>query len=85
MIKYEVNIGSAPCFRKRLSMASYDENISMASSDGENDDVVPRFTIDSETNKQYNRFNARGTELTVRLLPPAAEDNSDAITHFKPV
>ena len=30
-----------------------------------------------------SRFNARGTELTVRLLPPAVEDNQDAITHFQ--
>ena len=47
------------------------------------DDVVPRFTIDSETNRQYSRFNACGTELTVRHLPPAVEDNQDAITHFQ--
>ena len=59
--------------------------------DSENDDVsdseweyvVPRFTIDSETIRQYNRFRARGTELTVRLLPPAVGDSSDAITHFQ--
>jgi len=51
----------------------------MASDDG----VVPRFTIDSETNRQYSRFNARGTELTVRLLPPVVGDNSDAVTHFQ--
>ena len=30
-----------------------------------------------------SRFNARGTELTVRLLQPAVEDNQDAITHFQ--
>jgi hypothetical protein len=54
-----------------------------SSSDSENDDVLPRFTIDSETDRQYNRFNATGTELTVRLLPPAVGDNSDAITHFQ--
>jgi len=47
------------------------------------DDVVPRFTIDSETNRQYSRFNARGTDLTVRLLPPPVEDNPDAITHYQ--
>jgi len=47
------------------------------------DDVVPRFTIDSKTNRQYSRFNARGAELTVRLLPSAVEDNPDAITHFQ--
>ena len=54
--------------------------IGMASDD---DDVVPRFTIYSETDRQYSRFNARGTELTVRLLPPAIGDNQDAITHFQ--
>ena len=54
--------------------------IGMASDD---DDVVPRFTIDSETDRQYSRFNARGTEITVRLLPPAIGDNQDAITHFQ--
>ena len=48
----------------------------MASDD--DDDVVPRFTIDSETDRQYSRFNARGTEL-----PPAIGDNQDAITHFQ--
>ena len=47
------------------------------------DDVVPRFAIDSETDRQYSRFNARGKELTVRLLPPAVEVNPDAITHFQ--
>jgi hypothetical protein len=46
-----------------------DENISTATTDGENDDVVPRFTIDSETNRRYSRFNARGTELTVPSYP----------------
>jgi len=64
--------------------------------DSENDDVsdgnasdsgweyvVPRFTIDSETDRQYNRFRAAGTELIVRLLPPAVGDSSDAITHFQ--
>ena len=51
-------------------------------SDDENG-VVPRLTIDSERHRQYSRFNARGTELTLRLLPPAVEDNPDAITHFQ--
>ena len=41
--------------------------IGMASDD---DDVVPRFTIDSETDRQYSRFNASGTELTVRFYLP---------------
>jgi len=52
----------------------------MASDD---DDVVLRFTIDSETDRQYSRFNARNTELIVRLLPPAVGDNQEAITHFQ--
>ena len=62
-------------FSERISMAPSDsENddlvtISSEALDGENDDVVPRFTIDNETNRQYNRFNAVGTELIVRLLP----------------
>jgi len=42
----------------------------MASQDFENDDdILPIFTIDSETTRQYRRFNAVGTELTVRMLP----------------
>ena len=44
------------------------------------DNVIPRFTIDSDTDRQYSRFNARGTELTVRLLPPAVEDNHNALS-----
>jgi len=31
-------------------------SISSEASDGVNDDVVPRFTIDSETNRQYTRL-----------------------------
>ena len=57
--------------------------ISSTALGGTNDDVVPRFTINNETNRQYRRFNAVGTELIVRLLPPAVGDDSDAITHFK--
>ena len=52
-------------------------------SNGVHDDEVVRFTIDSETHRQYWRFNAVGTELTVRLLPPAQGDASDALTHFQ--
>ena len=39
-------------------------------SDEENELPVTRFTIDGEITGQYRRFNAVGTELTVRLLPP---------------
>ena len=70
MIKYKVNMPSV-----RFS------SIGMSS----DDDVMPRFTIDSETERQYSRFNARGTELTVRLLPPAVEENPDTITHFQAI
>ena len=48
----------------------------------ENELTVPRFTIDSEITRQYRRFNAVGTELTVLLLPPAVGDDSDAVSHF---
>ena len=42
----------------------------MASQDFENDDdILLIFTIDRETTRQYRRFNAVGTELTVRMLP----------------
>ena len=51
------------------------------SDSGENEDV--RFTTDSENHRHYRRFNAAGTELIVRMLPPALRDNSDAITHFQ--
>jgi hypothetical protein len=39
----------------------------------------PRFTIDEEINRQYRRFNAVGTQLTVRLLPPV---DSNPMSHF---
>jgi len=35
-----------------------------------NKEELPRFTIDGEINRQYTRFNAVRTQLTVRLLPP---------------
>ena len=44
---------------------------------------MPKFTLEGEISRQYRRFNAVGTELTVRLLPPAVGDDSDAITHFQ--
>ena len=39
-----------------------------------------RFTVDGEINRQYRRFNAMGTHLSVRLLPPPPD--SDSVTHF---
>ena len=58
-------------------------SIGSTASDCENDDVVPNFTIYSESNREYSRFNAEGTELIVHLLPPALGYDSDAITHFQ--
>jgi hypothetical protein len=40
----------------------------------------PNFTIDGEINRQYRRFNTVGTQLTIRLLPPA--NATDPVTHF---
>ena len=39
-----------------------------------------RFTVDGESNRRHSRFNATGTHLTVRLLPPPPD--SAPITHF---
>jgi hypothetical protein len=40
------------------------------------------FTVDDESNRQYRRFNAVGTQLTVRLAPPPEEEGTDPVTHF---
>jgi hypothetical protein len=40
------------------------------------------FTVENESNRQYRRFNAEGTQLTVRLAAPPEEDGSDPVTHF---
>jgi len=42
----------------------------------------PRFTIDGKINRQYKRFNAVGTQLTVRLLPPSEGEESNSTSHF---
>jgi len=39
-----------------------------------------RFEIDDPIRRQYKRYNAVGTQLPVRLLPPA--DNSDPVGNF---
>ena len=38
-----------------------------------------KFTIIDEITREYRRFNTRGTQLTVRLLPP---DEIDPVSHF---
>jgi len=42
--------------------------------------MARRFEIDDTIRRQYRRYNAVGTQLTVPLLPPA--DNSDPVGHF---
>jgi len=44
-------------------------SIGSTMSDARNDDVVPRFTVHSESNRQYSRFNAVGTELIYACYP----------------
>ena len=43
----------------------------------------PRFTIEEEQTRLYRRFNAQGTQLTVRLLPPPeGEEDPNPMSHF---
>ena len=44
--------------------------------------MARRFEIDGEITRQYRRFNAVGTQLIVRLLPPAYHDDRDPVSHF---
>jgi hypothetical protein len=41
----------------------------------------PRFQIESEIQRRYHSFNATGTQLTVRLLPPLPP-STDPVSHF---
>jgi len=43
---------------------------------------LPRFTIVGEINRQYRRFNAEGTQLILRLLPPYDGEDSNPMSHF---
>ena len=42
----------------------------------------PRFTVEEEQTRLYRRFNAQGTQLTVRLLPPPEGQDSNPMSHF---
>jgi len=42
--------------------------------------MAHRFEIDGIITRQCRRFNAVGTQITVRLLPPS--NNVDPVTHF---
>jgi len=48
----------------------------------QDDNEPQRFTIEEEQTKQYRRFNARGTQLTARLLPPPEGEDSNPMSHF---
>jgi len=45
-------------------------------------DEIPRFHIDSQINRQYRRFNAEGSQLTVHLQPPIVGDDMNSVSHF---
>ena len=49
------------------------------------DKITPptRFNIDGEITRQYRRFNATGTEITVRLLSPPDRDDTNPMSHFE--
>ena len=42
--------------------------------------MARKFEIDDTITRQYRRFNAVGTQITVRLLPPS--NNVDPVNHF---
>ena len=47
------------------------------------DDNEPhRFTIEEEQTRQYRRFNARETQLSMRLLPPPEGEDPNPMYHF---
>jgi len=50
----------------------------------QDDNEPQRFTIEEEQNRLYRRFNAQGTQLTVRhLLPPEGdEEDPNPMSHL---
>jgi len=46
------------------------------------DDEPQGFTIEEEHTRQYRCFNAQGTQLTVRLLPPPEGEDPNRMSHF---
>ena len=42
--------------------------------------MARRFQIDGAITRQYRRFSAVGTQITLRLLPPS--NNVDPVNHF---
>jgi len=48
----------------------------------QDDNEPQRFTIEEELTRLYRRFNAQGTQLTVRLLPPPEGEDPNPMSHF---
>ena len=48
----------------------------------QDDNEPQRFTIEEEQTRQYRRFNAQGTQFTVRLLPPPEGEEPNPMSHF---
>ena len=48
------------------------------------DDIeIQIFTIEEEQTREYRRFNAQGTQITVRLLPPPeGQEYPNPMSHF---
>jgi len=63
---------------ERVFVINEDE-IEPLGSSNEDEVELPRFTIDGETNRQYRRFGAEGTQLAVRLLPHEGEDSNPIV------
>jgi len=62
-----------------LSFAHADFRVHMAQDDNE----PQRFTIEEKQTRLHRRFNARGTQLTVRLLPPPeGQKDPNSMSHF---
>jgi len=45
-------------------------------------DEISRFHIDSNINREYRRFNAEGSQITVHLQPPIVGDDTNPVSHF---
>jgi hypothetical protein len=56
--------------------------LSDISEDEIEEEEVPRYTVDGEINRQYERFNAVGRQLRVRLLPPYEGEDSNPMSNF---
>jgi len=48
----------------------------------QDDNEPQRFTIEEEQSRQYRRFNARGTQLTVRLITLPEGEDPNPMSHF---